>query len=66
LALVHHEFNGVKILLAFKTSGQIVIGIDGRVRTVADGTVERRLTVFVAGDNRKHGFNDAIYWDVIA
>lgn len=66
MALMHHEFDGVKILPTFKTSGQIVLGIDGRVRTMADGTVKGRLTVFVAGGNRKHGFNDAIYRDVIA
>lgn len=66
MALMHYEFNGVKILLTLKTSGQIMLGIDGRIGTVADGTVEGRRTVFVAGGNRKHGFNDAIYGDVIA
>ena len=63
---MHHEFNGIKILSTLKTSGQIVLGIDGGVRAVAHGTVEGRLTVFVAGGNRKHGFNDAIYGDAIA
>jgi hypothetical protein len=66
MALMHHEFNGVKILPTFKTSGQVVLGIDGRVGTVADGTIKGRLSVFVAGGNREHGFNDAIYGDIIA
>jgi hypothetical protein len=66
MALMHHELNGIKILPTFKTSGQIMLGIDGRVRAVTHGTVKRRFTVFVAGGNRKHGFNDAIYRDIIA
>ena len=65
-ALMHHKFNGIKILSTFKTSGQIVLGIDGGVRAVADRTVKGRLTVFVAGGNRKHGFDDTVYGDIIA
>lgn len=66
VALMHHEFNGVKILSTFKTSGQIMLGIDGRVRTVAHGTVKRQFAVFVADGNRKHGFDDTVYGDIIA
>lgn len=66
IQLMHHKFNGVKILLTVKAPGQIVPGVDGGVGTLAHRAVERGLSVVVAGGNRKHGFNDAVYRDLVA
>ncbi len=52
MPLMHHAFNGIKILPAFKASGQIVFGIDGGVDTVAHRAGKGRLAIIVAGGNR--------------
>jgi hypothetical protein len=66
MPLMHYKFNRVKIFLTIKASGQIMPGVDGSVRTLAHRAKKRRLAVVVADGNRKHGFNDAGYRDLIA
>ena len=66
MALMHHKFNRVKILLAIEASCQIVSGIDRGVCPMANGAFEVWHTVIVAGGNREHGFNEVVYWDLIA
>jgi hypothetical protein len=51
MQLMHHKFNGIKILPAIKASGQIVVSIDGGVYGAANRAGKGKLAIVVAGGN---------------
>ena len=53
LQLMHHDFDGVKVLPAVKAAGQIVPVIDGSIKSVTKWTGKTKFTVRVMGGKRQ-------------
>ena len=61
MPLMHHKFNGIEVLSAFKASCQIVLVIDGGVKAFAQRAGKGQLTGVVSSGKRKKVFNDVGY-----
>ena len=64
--MMHYDFDGIKILSAVKAAGQIMLGIDGCIRTVAHRTGKGQFTAAAVSGKRNKKFNDALYGDFIS
>ena len=66
LQLMHNDFNGIKILSTVKAAGQIMLSIDGCIRTVAHRTGKGQFSAAAVSGKRNKKLNDALYGDFIS
>jgi hypothetical protein len=53
----HHQIDGVKVFLTTKTSGQVGLGVHGRVKAIAQRTAKTK-TAFCHGTRDSQRFFD--------